>query len=196
MLKQMADTTLLLGFAGIAGTIGGTVAGASISARVTLKTEQRREKRDEARDAAQLRMAIRLLRFDLMTCDANLIWTTEHLKWNEVLPLPTDAWEEHRGTVARHITDSTTWDHIALTMKLLEHFKMAQARLEEHQGTLPAEPVAMVVQLREALRRVDVVLGKLAGSVKGPDYLGVGTGRTQPSTAIDPDSESHATPVD
>jgi hypothetical protein len=102
----VADTTLILGIAGVLGTLGGSVSGAAIAARATAGVERRSGERQAEADAAALKGAARLVWIDLAVADANLAWAALRRRWDPAkVQTPTEAWEAYRDRLALGITD-------------------------------------------------------------------------------------------
>ena len=106
----VADSTLIVGLVGVGGTLLGASTGAMIAARAALRVERRREERTERQEAAKLRAAARLVWLDLAQCDTSLLWAEKRGRWSPAkVPLPLDAWEQHRDRLAVEITDQSSW---------------------------------------------------------------------------------------
>jgi hypothetical protein len=96
----VADTTLILGIAGILGTIGGTVAGAWISARATMSVERRREAAERARESERTGREMarigRLIEEELMDAGVLLQVMVEREEWPPTAPpfFKTERWDE------------------------------------------------------------------------------------------------------
>jgi hypothetical protein len=113
----MADTALILGIVGVAGTITGTMAGALIGARSTAAIERRREIREQEENDAVFRAAARLLWLDLMRCTGSLRTALRTQRWAPEYQLPTDAWESYRDPLAVGLSDNLEWGYVAIAME-------------------------------------------------------------------------------
>ncbi len=160
----MADTTLILGIVGVAGTVGGATAGAFIGARTTKTVEERRHERIEREQAAQLRAAARLIWIDLAQVDGNLDWAALRSRWDPALVgLPIDAWEEHRSQLALGVADPDQWKVIAEAVSALMHFRRTTAVKWSQPLDLEAEDVANIKAMRLLVLRAATAISPLAG---------------------------------
>jgi hypothetical protein len=158
----LADPAVIAGI-GVAGTILGTVAGAGISARVTTKLEKRREIREKNQDAADLRMAVRLVRLDMITCRLSLRAITIQKRWLvPTLAMRTEAWDEHGTVIARHLRNPDDWQEVMLAIQLVQNFEFAAVGLKDKQEAPPLL-LATADTMIEPLDRCIDSLGKLIG---------------------------------
>jgi hypothetical protein len=159
----MADTTLLLGVAGVAGTIAGTATGAIIAAQSTAALDRRREARAHQEEDAMFRGAARLVWLDLAMADGNLAWAALRKRWHPAkVRLPMDAWERHRERLAVRITDPEAWHTVAIGMSALTHLRETTEALWHEQGELPPETVSSIAEVRTLIVAAGDVLRPLA----------------------------------
>lgn len=145
----MADTALLLGLAGVGGTIIGTGLGATIAARSTFAVERRREQRAERGEAAALRAAARLVWLDFAQCDASLAWAGARRRWSAgEVPLPMEAWDEHRDRLALGISEPSAWETVANAVAALARLRLAMGA---HRPTELSQGLVESVQEAHAL---------------------------------------------
>jgi hypothetical protein len=148
----MADTALILGLAGVVGTITGTAIGAIIGARSTAAMEQRREARHHREGEERLQAAARLVWLDLATADGNLSWAALRKRWHPAgVRLPSDAWERERGRLSIGIADSAAWETVATTMAALNHIKELSAATWTGQSELSSEAVDSINDVRRLI---------------------------------------------
>lgn len=159
----MADSTLILGLAGVAGTILGTGLGAGIAARTAVTVERHREEREQRVEAHHLRAAARLVWLDLAQADANLAWCVARNRWTPTKGrIPLQAWEQHRDRLALGITSAATWTTIAESMAVLSHTATTlEASLNP--GELPPGVVDSLAEARHAAVTAAGALAVLAG---------------------------------
>jgi hypothetical protein len=92
-----SDLTVVL----VSGGIGvvGAVLGSAVTAMVTLRTENKRIEREIEREDRAARAAARLVHEDLDHARATFSAAIDEGRWLSI-SLPTDAWREHRYTIA------------------------------------------------------------------------------------------------
>lgn len=95
LTSAVSDTALILGLAGVGGTIIGTALGAAVAARSALSVERRREQRNERTENDRLRAAARLVWLDLAQADGNLARCIALNSWSPAKGrIPLTAWEQ------------------------------------------------------------------------------------------------------
>lgn len=155
----MADTALILGIAGVVGTLGGSVSGAVIGARAVTGVERRKEERADKADAVALASAARLVRLDLLVADANLSGAVRDKRWDRAyVEIPMDAWESGRERLAFGITDRMQWEGTRDRALTSLDAKMPREPLDLSEGT-----VAMINDAVQMIRAGTEVLSGLAG---------------------------------
>jgi hypothetical protein len=160
----MADTALILGLAGVAGTIVGTGVGAGIAARSASAVELRREQRAERDEETKLRAAARLVWLDLAQVESNLAWAVMRNRWSVgKVRLPMDAWEAHRDRLAVGITDQETWTTVADAMAVLTHTRGAVASQLGPESELPPGVGESLAQARALVLQAAAALASIAG---------------------------------
>lgn len=161
---RIPDTALILGVAGVAGTIIGTGLGATIAARSAFTVERRREQRAEREDEAKLRAAARLVWLDLAQAESNLAWAKMRNRWSRgKVRLPMDAWEQHRERLAVGIDDRETWMTIADAMAVLTHTRAALMTQLGEEGELPLGVADSLTEARALVLRAAAALAPIAG---------------------------------
>jgi hypothetical protein len=102
----VADTALLLGLAGIGGTLAASLSGNW----VTLALDRRRQRREEEAERAQVREALRLVRADLLSAQVKSEAAAEKRHWwpwSE--SLTSGHIDQYRQLLARALDDPKAW---------------------------------------------------------------------------------------
>jgi hypothetical protein len=155
---------LILGVAGVAGTIIGTGLGATVAARSAFAVERRREQRTEQEDAVKLRAAARLVWLDLAQAESNLAWSVMRNTWSRgKVRLPMDAWEQNRERLAIGIDDREAWTTIANAMGALTHARAVLGSQLSDAEELPPGVAESLAEARALALRAAAVLAPIAG---------------------------------
>jgi hypothetical protein len=160
----VSDAALILGVAGLVGTITGTGLGAAIAARSASAVELRREQRADLDDEAKLRAAARLVWLDLAQVETNLAWAAMRNRWSRgKVRLPMDAWEQHRERLALGIDDRERWTTIAEAMAVLTHTRATLTSQLGDSGELPPGVAESLNEARALVLRAAEALAPMAG---------------------------------
>jgi len=97
----VADSTLILGLAGIGGTVSVAAIGSATTAYLQVRREgQEKRERNQAR-GEQRRRAVRLVALEFQSAAANLGACLEGGRWWPVADVPRlEAWKEHQAAVS------------------------------------------------------------------------------------------------
>ena len=132
---------LLYSFWDYAGTVGLVLLGAVVSLVATVVVEERKHRRDSARDEAQrrrrLRSAARLVRDEIIHAEVEIeMALSERRWWPSETELATREWDEHRGTLADGIDDTTNWYGVTAAYTQIRELNRRRAELPRGQPTI------------------------------------------------------------
>jgi hypothetical protein len=143
-----SDLTVVL----VSGGIGvvGAVLGSAVTAMVTLRTENKRIEREIEREDRAARAAARLVHEDLDHARATFSAAIDEGRWLSI-SLPTDAWREHRYTIAGWM-DFDDWQWVANAIAEVEQIRDIGPKFRKRVPPSLQEHLDTVLTAQERLR--------------------------------------------